>query len=312
MKLTHEGLSLWYGTPDAPAPRDDEFVPRNGASLVVGVHPPSPINSILVYYRVDGGIVHTVPGLEIRVDHDRDAQYFGVGFPDLYEGEVVEYSPVLGCGGRQVPPVHTANRFRSKFRLTGTQGGESPNERSRRLVGGSSAGPVAVSARSATQQRFSPSLEFVGRVIVQFDPFQYAGETVAGMRINFVVREGRIEGERLRATLSAGSVDHMLVRRDGIGVVRFRGGFVTDDGDTLDVEAGGYVDFGTDGFRRAISRDLPDIAPLIVSPLISTQHAKYEWLSRIQCVGVGQTHLDAQQASYNVYSPSPRVVTSGR
>ena len=308
MKLTHEGLSLWYGTPDAPAPTDDEFVPRAGAaSLVVGVHPPNPMNSMLVYYRVDGGIVRTVPGLEIRVDHDRDAQYFAVSFPSFRDGELVEYSPVLGCGGRQVPPAHTASRLRSKFRLAGVH----PEDSSHSSVGGGSARPFTVSPRGAAQQRFSPSLEFVGRVMVRFDPFQFAGETVAGMRINFVVREGRIEGERLRANLVAGSVDHMLVRRDGIGVVRFRGAFATDDGDTLDVEAGGYVEFGPDGFRRAVSRDLPDRSQLIVSPLISTQHSKYEWLSRIQCVGVGETHLSERQASYNVYSPRPRAVTAG-
>ncbi len=117
MNLTHEGLYLWYGTPDAPAPFDEEVVPRSGASLVVGVHPGNPTNSVLVRYRVDSGIVQTVPGRELRSDHERNVQYFAVVFPSFIAGDVVEYSPMLSCGGRQVPAPHLANRFRSKFRL---------------------------------------------------------------------------------------------------------------------------------------------------------------------------------------------------
>ena len=82
------------------------------------------------------------------------------------------------------------------------------------------------------------------------------------------------------------------------------------DGALLDVESGGYVDFGPDGYRRAVAHDLPDRSPLVVSPLLATRHAKYKWLSRIQCVGVGQTHLDAGQASYYVYAASPRNVSA--
>ena len=53
--FTNDGLSIWYGTSDAPAPGDDRNAPRSGAALVVGVSPPSPINTLNVRYRVDGG-----------------------------------------------------------------------------------------------------------------------------------------------------------------------------------------------------------------------------------------------------------------
>jgi hypothetical protein len=47
---------------------------------------------------------------------------------------------------------------------------------------------------------------------------------------------------------------------------------------------------------------LPDRSPLVINPLISTRHPKYAWLSRVQCVGVGETHLAVGEASYHVYS----------
>jgi hypothetical protein len=292
VNLTHDGLSLWYGTPDAPAPLG-EVMPRTGASLVVGVHPANPTNVVRVRYRVDGGIVQTVPGRELRTDYHRDAQYFAVTFPPFPAGDVVEYSPVLSCGGRQVPAPHSANRFPSTFRLAAKE--QLPAQQPR--------------GAATLQQRFAAGLDFVATVAVQFLTPQFVGETAAGMRINFFVGNGTAEGNGLRATVTEGSSDQMIVRRDGMGVVRIRAIFATEDGAMLDVESGGYVDFGADGYRRAVAHHLPDRSPLVVSPLISTRHPKYDWLSRIQCVGVGQTHLDVGQVTYHVYAVSPRGVT---
>ncbi len=89
MKITHDGLLLWCGTSDAPAPRDDEVVPSGGTSIVVGVRPPNPTNVVSVRYRVDDGVVQTVPGREVRVDHGNEVQYFAATFPAFPNGEVV-------------------------------------------------------------------------------------------------------------------------------------------------------------------------------------------------------------------------------
>jgi hypothetical protein len=291
MNLTHEGLSLWYGTPDASAPGDDGVVPRKGASLVVGVRPANPTNSVLVRYRVDGGMVQSVPGRELRTDYDRQAQYFGVTFPAFPTGNVVEYSPVLACGGREVPPPHIASRFPSKFQLA-------PKE-----------APAVHPVRrplEPREQRFVTGMDFVASVGVQFasgSP-QFVCDTAAGMRVDFFVREGTVQGKGFKGRVLESSSDHMIIRRDGMGMVRIRAAFAMDDGAVLDVESGGYVDFGADGYRRALAHNLPDRSPMVVTPLISTRHPKYRWLSRIQCVGVGYTHLDAAQVSYEVYAAS--------
>jgi hypothetical protein len=125
VNLAHEGLHLWYGTPDAPVPFDGEVVPRRGASLVLGVHPSNPTNSVVVQYRVDGGIVRTVPGRELRNDYSRNVQYFVAVFPPFPTGDLVEYTPIFRCGGRQVPPPHVSERFRSGFRLERKPGSRS-------------------------------------------------------------------------------------------------------------------------------------------------------------------------------------------
>ena len=117
MNHSNDGLTLWYGTPDTPGPFDDEVVPRVGSSLIVGVHPANPTNAILVRYRVDSGVIQTVPGRDVRTDYARGVQYFSVSFPRFVTGSFVEYWPVLSCGGRQVPAAHQAQRFRGYFRL---------------------------------------------------------------------------------------------------------------------------------------------------------------------------------------------------
>ncbi len=129
------------------------------------------------------------------------------------------------------------------------------------------------------------------------------------MRVDFIVKDGTVVGDAIRGKVTDGSSDHLIVRPDGMGVIRIRAAFALEDGGVLDVESGGYVDFGTDGYQRARAHNLPDCSPLVVSPLISTRHPKYRWLSRVQCIGVGQTHLDVGQASYHVYAVKPRKLT---
>lgn len=298
MKLTHDGLSVWYGTPDAPAPGDEGIVAREGTSLVVGVHPANPTNSVLVRYRVDRGPVQTVPGRELRTDYNRQAQYFLVAFPPFPVGDLVEYAVILGCGGRQVPSAPIARQFFSKFRLAPRESAAKVASRSR--VSGRSS-PVA--------QRFEPGLGFVVTVALNFELPQFIGETAAGMRINFFVREGTVKGDGVSGRVLEGTSDHLTVRRDGIGVIRILGNIVLDDGAGMDFESGGYVDLGPEGYRMAVAHRLPDRSPIVLSPFISTRHPKYRWLSRVQCLGVGHTHLDAGQASYDIYAVAPRALT---
>jgi hypothetical protein len=293
LKLTNDGLSLWYGTPDAPVPFDHEVVPRDAASLILGAHPANPTNSILVHYRVDGGLMQTVPGHELRVDHDRNCQYFGVRFPRFSAGDVVEYSPVLSCGGRRVPPPGP-NILPSKFRL----------------------GPTKVSlVRAKSSQRvapvptLAPELVFLATITVHFDRVEYVGETPEGVRIDFYANTGSVSGPRLAGSVLAGAADHMYVRPDGMGVLHVRFVIATTDGAKLEVEDAGTADFGSNGYAKALANNLPSETDVVISPRLLTGHPKYVWLNRLQCLGVGRTNLDEARVDYQLYSVRIRTLT---
>jgi hypothetical protein len=200
--------------------------------------------------------------------------------------------PVLSSAGRVIPARYDSI-FPSKFQLAPAAALAPP-----------SSGPASRGATTAP--RFEAGLDFVASVSVRFSQPEYVADTASGMRVNFFVEEGSLEGNGFSGTVMSRSSDHLLVRRDGVGVVRIRAAFATSDGARLDVEASGYVDFGKDGYRRALAQDLPDRAPIVVAPLVATRHPRYRWLSRIQCIGTGYTNLAANRASYSVHAASSR------
>ena len=116
VQLAHDGLELWYGTPDAPAP-DGTTEQRQGVSVTVGVRPANPSNAVSVRYRVDGRGVETVSAPLVANDFQKRTQYFRATFPTFWSGETVEYVPVVSCEGRRAPDPATAGSFPSSFRL---------------------------------------------------------------------------------------------------------------------------------------------------------------------------------------------------
>jgi hypothetical protein len=138
------------------------------------------------------------------------------------------------------------------------------------------------------------------------------GETPWGLRVNLIVRDSVVKVDGFKGRMLDAATDSLLIRRDGMGVVDLRAVISIDDGAVLDVRSGGYVDFGPDGYQRAVAHELPDRSSVVVSPLITTRHPKYAWLGRLQCIGVGQTHLKMAQARYDVYAVKPRALSAGR
>lgn len=304
MKLSHDGLSLWYGTPDAPAPLD-EVVPRDEASLVVGVSPPNPTNSVQVRYRVDGGFVRAAPGRELRTDQARKAQYFAVDFPPMPTGRVVEFCPVLSCGGRQVPAPPTDRRFPAKFLLPPPV---PPSPASTPKMTGGQEGKQG-------QQRFALDSTFLGAMTVRFLEPQIVGETPEGVRLNYYGKGGGIVGPRLVAKLLPGAADHLFIRPDGVGVVRVRATLATEDGAVIDTEYTGRLELGQDGYAKAVLGQLPRLLPLVICPRFLTGHPNYFWLNRLQCVAVGVVNLSESEMNYDLFAvnpPPPSAAPRGR
>ena len=292
MKLTHDGLSLWYGTPDAPAPLQ-EVVPRTGARLTVGVHPPNPTNAVHVRYRVDGGFAQVVPGRELFTDALREAQYFGVNFPPLPTGNVVEYCAVLSSAGRQVPAPDATNPFPSKFELA-AKADPLPAKHVR-------------NAPASERPLIGLELTPLATVTIEIDPPLFIGETPEGIRIDFCARAGAVAGPALRGKVVAGSSDHMFVRTDGVGVISARWMMTADDGAMFEVENLGNVEFGEDGYERARKETLPPRPTFVLSSRFLTGSTKYLWLNRVHCIGAGKARLDELTIEYDLFVPRPRT-----
>jgi hypothetical protein len=120
MQIEHNGITLWYGTPDAPAP--EEFVLADtDIPITIGVQPADASNVIEVHYQVDRGPIHRVEARFLRSAPARRAQYFQAILPALRAGETVNYTAICRCAGRQVPPPEATEQFTSTFRVQATE-----------------------------------------------------------------------------------------------------------------------------------------------------------------------------------------------
>ena len=113
VQLAHDGLELWYRTPDAPAP-DGTTEPRQGVSVPVGVRPANPSNAVSVRSASTGKASDGVGAAGGQRLPEADA-VLPATFPTFWGGETVEYVPVVSLRGvaRRIRPAQAAFRRRS-------------------------------------------------------------------------------------------------------------------------------------------------------------------------------------------------------
>src|SRR5262245_20815134 len=153
MRFEHEGRSLWYGTPDAPAP---EQAVRAGAeiNITVGVYPVDSSNRVEIRYRVNQGQIETVSAKWLRTDPSGKAQYFRARLPGFRAGDTVEYLVICGCAGRQVPSPDDAQQFTSSFRVI--EDGIDPSYKVYEKAASLLAGPTEGVARATPSPKLTP------------------------------------------------------------------------------------------------------------------------------------------------------------
>jgi hypothetical protein len=115
-RFEHDGMVLWYGTEDAPAPADT-VAEGASQSVIIGIQPPDASYRIELRYRLNQGPVESIPAAWLRNDLTNQAQYFEAQFPAFSPGDSVEYTPVCNCVGRQVPCLKEPIEFISSFRV---------------------------------------------------------------------------------------------------------------------------------------------------------------------------------------------------
>jgi hypothetical protein len=120
MRFDQNGISLWFGTADAPAPGPTVVAPQGkaaGVTLTVAVSPLNANNKVDVYYRVNGGAPAKLAAWQARTDVRAQAQYFTAKFPELHVGDTVEYGASCNCTGRLVPSSGPPATFPASFRV---------------------------------------------------------------------------------------------------------------------------------------------------------------------------------------------------
>ena len=285
VQLAHDGLELWYATPDAPAP-DGTTEKRQGVSVTVGVRPANPSNAVSVRYRVDGRGVGTVSAPLVANDFQKRTQYFRATFPTFWSGETVEYLPVVSCEGRRAPGPAMAGSFPTSFQL-----GELP-------------APRLPSQRPADlQAEFPVRLEYLSRTRVHLtkEP-EFFGETPAGFLINWPPASGTLDGPALRARVIPGGDHRTIIRTDGIGILNVSVRVETHDHVAIDMQYTATVDFGEDWAAWLPLGKWPASLPVRSQILMLTADRKYRWLNRLHCLGVGEARLPEYFYTYDMYA----------
>jgi hypothetical protein len=291
VQFNHEGLTLWYGTEDTPAPQGKDVIGQ-GTCITVGVSPINSSNQVVVHYCVDGGTAQTLSAILVQTDHRQGKQYFRATFPDFWSGERVAYRAVLSCAGRQVPDIETARRYTESFALA-----RSTSHRSHSPLNG----VEPTSLRSTT--RFPINLDYVARVTVQLQQSpEIIGETPEGLKVNWYLCSGAVVGPKLNAVFRPEGGDWMTLRPDGVGILDAHVTLETHDGALIHTTYSGVFDLGEDGYQNFLNQEWPHAPPLRSTPRFLTEHSQYKWLNRLQCIGVGEVRMSELLVVYDLYA----------
>ncbi len=171
MRYEHEGLSLWTGTPDAPAPGDTVSA---GAPIpiMIGVQPANASNQVDVIYRVNKEAPKTLRANWIRNDSSRKTQYFKAEHPAFLEGDTVTYTVLCRCAGRQVPAKDATEAFTSSFTVV-EAGVEGESNRAEKLTSPSrSSSPLSTNDNSPSGQGNLRKLDVSPATLTELDTLQ--------------------------------------------------------------------------------------------------------------------------------------------
>ena len=116
MRYQNDGITLWYGTPDTPAP--ENTIPLTPETrITIGIQPPAPNNRVEIRYRVNSGNPIILPAVTLRTIPSTNTQYFRAIFPIFQVGDRIDYTVICRSAGRQVPSSTEAQQWLTTFTL---------------------------------------------------------------------------------------------------------------------------------------------------------------------------------------------------
>jgi hypothetical protein len=289
-----DGLTLWYGTDDTPAPFGHVQC-GSPVSLTVGVRPANLTNSVDVEYRVNGGPKRLLFSRLLKGE-SAAGQLFRAVFPYLPPGSTVEYAPILRSLGRRIGwPLGSISPSSFSVLPAAQSRGHAHKDTS------SATSAVSKATRPELRQRFPYTLERLGQVRASLAPAEVIGQTPDGLRVNFRITGGEIIGERFNATVETGGADALRIREDGTAIVAVRTTLRTDDGARVFTEYSGVLDLGENGFHKALRGEFPPKPKVYLAPRFVSASPAYSWLNRLQCMGIGYVTMADLEVNYDLY-----------
>jgi hypothetical protein len=281
VRFSNDGLTAWYGTADAPAPCG-QVDAEQPLTVVLAASPPHPLNAATWRYAVDDGRYQSVVARPQRRTTSGNVEYFEALLPALQPGQTMTYEPTLTCGGRRAPAAGDEAAASSVIARAPREVGATGPEHNRPAV-----------HAWWSEPRLTYSLEFLASIRVPLQQPEVIGETPDGIKVNWFwsPAEGEVIGPTLSARVRHIGGDWMTIRRDGIGIMDVRATLETIDGALLYVSYQGYYDLGPDGYHDFLAGRWPVRAPTRTSPRVSTADARYLWLNRTLCIGIGEVTI---------------------
>lgn len=288
MRYNHEGLTLWYGTEDTPAPNG---VVESGddLSVIAGVSPANPGNTVSLLYRVERGFERTVRASLLRNEHGAGRQYFKAAFPRLPPGSKIEYTVIGENSGRRVPNPCAMTCLNRQFEV--------------QRAFPSTSTPVEASQPNLSEGRLPFRLEYLSHFTVRLgeSPPEIIGETPDGIKVNWYISGGEFAGPKLTGKIRDEGGDWMTIRRDGIGIIGVRATLETLDGALISADYSGVFELGQNGYENFLKNKWPPTPPTRTCPRLLTSHPKYLWVNRLQCIGIGRVIMAEVLAEYDLY-----------
>lgn len=128
------------------------------------------------------------------------------------------------------------------------------------------------------------------------------GPVPEGIRLIFPITGGEVTGPKVRGRVLHNGGDWLTTRRDGVSILDVRGTIETSDGALIYMFYSGVSDLGPDGYDKASRGELPEKLLLRTNPRFLTAHPAYEWMNRVQCIGIGESVTAELKVGYDVYA----------
>jgi Protein of unknown function (DUF3237) len=293
MIYTHDGLTLIYNTPEAPALAGDQ-AENSDLAITAILKPASPSNAVTVRYRVNGGPIKEVHAVAGQTDYRQNTQCFHARFPHLLAGQSVDYGVIGSCAGREVADSESSRDFPHSFRITRPESfGAPPSEQKPEQKQDHASG-------NEEARRYELVGEFLARFTITIEAPQVAGPTPDGIRVTWNAARGDVKGPRLTAKVVQGA-DWMLIKTDGIARVDVGALLETFDGCMIVMNYSGLIELGEDGYQKFLTNNLHKTLRVWTTPRFSTGDQSYKWLNRRQCISIGEVSMDDLTYVYDVY-----------